>query len=660
MNTDNPLATEALACSRRGDLQAARELYERLCAAEPENAEAWYLRGKTSFDLGQPGEAENCARRALALDPGDFRPHGLLAMSLQQQRRPADAEPSYRASLQCNPGQPVCWFNLGLILQEAGRLAEAEQAYREAVRHKTDYARAYANLAHVLHRQIRTEEAVAHLRSALKYAPGNPEILYSLGVTLFALCRYDEAIGMLKEAIRLRPGWIEAWRELGNVWYAKDPTGDMREVERCYREMLRLRPDSPDVMIDFALVLRTMQRLDEAEAQFRRVLSLQPAHPRGLAGLASLLEFRGTPEKGYEILQPVLALAPENMHVALAYADVARRTKRGIEAAAVLETCLARTEDPGLQVKAHYALGKLYDTGGKYQQAFEHYDSARKLDKQRMQVHFDAAQNRLLFNSIMIEFSKEALAARPRAGNRSRLPLFIVGMPRSGTNLVEQILASHPLVHGAGELGDMETISKELPQRLETDLPFPRCMALASRRTLGEIAQRHLDRLARLGGSATRVTNKMPHNFVTLGLIDQIFPGARVIHVHRDPMDNCLSIYFQRFNSLHPYSYNLGDLGRYYRQYEELMAHWRTTLRLPLLDVSYEELVAEPAGMVRRLLDFCELEWDERCLRFHETRRQVFTISYDQVRQPLYRSSVGRWRHYEPWLGTLKEALAQD
>ncbi len=643
----------------RDDAGAVKKRYERLCTDNSNDPEAWFLLSKAQLDLGLPAEAETCARRGLAFAPDSPKLHRLLAMALQQQGRLVEAEQSYRTALRLNAQQPVSWFNLGIVLQKLERAAEAEAAYREAVRIRPDYMRAHANLGYLLQRAGRLEAAVESFRAALTHEPENPEFLGNLGTALSLLDRHDEAIRMFQEAVRLKPDWVETWCTLGDTWAAKGETSDVREAERCYREASRLQPGSAEICIELGLILRHLHRYDEAEEQLRRALALQPEHPHALAGLASLLEFKGEPEKSYELLRPAIEAAPDDIHVALAFADVARRADRSAEAIAMLERCLPRAGDAKLRADTHFALGQLYDKARDYRQAFAHYDTTKRLDKKRLAVHFDAENNRMQFALLTTEFCAETLACRPRATNRSHLPVFIVGMPRSGTSLVEQILASHPQVHGAGELEDISLIYKDLPRLLETDLPFPRCMALLKRKTLDQIAQRYLNRLARLGGTAMRVTDKMPHNFLLLGLIDHLFPGARVIHVHRDPMDTCLSIYFQRFNAEHPYAFALADLGRYYRQYEGLMAHWRALLRLPLLDVRYEELVSDPEAMVRRLLAFCDLEWDERCLRFHESKRLVSTPSYDQVRQPLYRSSVERWRRYEPWLGELKAALGK-
>jgi hypothetical protein len=257
---------------------------------------------------------------------------------------------------------------------------------------------------------------------------------------------------------------------------------------------------------------------------------------------------------------------------------------------------------------------------------------------------------------MMAFFAAERLAELPRADNRSEQPVFIVGMPRSGTSLVEQILSCHRGVHAAGELRDVGKLVASLGLRFQGEDDVLPGLDSGS---LNAAAGRHLERLRGLGGNAKRLTDKMPYNFLHLGLISLLFPRARVIHCLRDPIDTCLSCYFQNFATGNFFSFDLGNAGLYYRQYERLMAHWRTVLDKPILEVRYEEHVAEPEKVCREMLDFLDLDWDPACLRFHESRRFTNTASRDQVRKPIYTSSSGRWQRYERHLGPLLEALAE-
>ncbi len=231
-------------------------------------------------------------------------------------------------------------------------------------------------------------------------------------------------------------------------------------------------------------------------------------------------------------------------------------------------------------------------------------------------------------------------------------------MMRSGTTLAEQILASHPQIHGAGELDTLGRLAGSLPRRLATQIPYPECVAHLDAATARAVAADYLEVLKQHGGAAERVVDKMPLNFLGLGLIATLLPRARIVHCRRDPMDTCLSCFFRDFTTSFTFKYDLRDLGLYYREYERLMAHWRRVLPLPIFELQYEELTAAPEAVSRRLVAFCGLDWDERCLRFHETERPVRTASTAQVRQPMYQSAVGRWRRYEKHLGPLMAALA--
>ncbi len=312
--------------------------------------------------------------------------------------------------------------------------------------------------------------------------------------------------------------------------------------------------------------------------------------------------------------------------------------------------------------RLHFVLARVRERAGAYDHAFAHYRRANELlqESQGADGAADPAEQRRLVDRL-IAVCTPAFFERVRSfGSDSEVPVFVVGMPRSGTTLAEQILASHPHARGAGELNDIDGLATRLPERLGGTQPYPECLERLDPATARAAADVYLGRLRQYGGTAARVIDKLPFNFVHLGLIAALFPRARIVHCRRDPIDTCLSVYFQDFAQSLPCGRDLGQLGRYYRDYERLMAHYAQVLPLPLFELRYEELTADQEAVSRRFVSFCGLEWDERCLRFHETERTVRTCSALQVRQPLYRSSVGRWKHYEAHLGPLLEALGRD
>jgi hypothetical protein len=311
-------------------------------------------------------------------------------------------------------------------------------------------------------------------------------------------------------------------------------------------------------------------------------------------------------------------------------------------------------QQPALQERElNFALGALYHGAGEYEIAFQHY----QLANQMKHSNFDPDGHSAWVDRIISIFTRELLARTGVAANCDARPIFIVGMPRSGTSLVEQILACHPSVFGAGELPDIFEMIMGFPQPGLSDEPYPECLETLSPSALDGLAERYLGRLDEIAGDALRVTDKLPDNFLFLGMINVLFPGARVVHCLRNAWDTCLSCYFQDFAGPVRYAYDLDHLGRYYRDYVRLMAHWTSVLNIPILTIRYEELINSQETLSRELVDFCGLDWHADCLRFHESDRHVQTASYDQVRQPIYRASLGKAQPYMAMLTALEKYL---
>ena len=306
-------------------------------------------------------------------------------------------------------------------------------------------------------------------------------------------------------------------------------------------------------------------------------------------------------------------------------------------------------------VHCHFALGNIFDASASSDRAFRHYQAANSL--QRRAISYDPDANTELFERLIATYSKDLLERKRSFGNPSRLPVFIVGLPRSGTTLVEQILASHGSIHGAGELESLPGVNHSITRKFRDTTPAPECMALIDGQTVGEFSERYLAELKLRSPTATRVVDKLPGNFVRVGLIKTLFPEAFVVHCTRSPLDTCLSLYFHYFQAL-ACSFDLGELGRYYLDYRRLMAHWQDVFPGGVFEVCYEDLVADPEQTSRSLIDHLDLEWDEACLAFHENERSVMSPSNLQVRRPIYGTSIERWRRYEQHLGPLLEVLA--
>lgn len=594
----------------------AKRVCAKLCRSSANNADAWLLMGVIHGQFENFGEAEKCCRRVIALSPSTPVGYFNLGITLQKQRKFSEAARGFRQAILLNPNYAEAHNELGVALQLSGEEAgKAVESYQRAIALKPDYAEAHYNLATVLRDKAMVIDAEMHFR----------------------------------EAILLRPGMLKAHDALGQLCLS---VGYLDKAFAVYQEAIYLHPDESSLHFLFATVLMAMGRNQEALKNLQHVLELSPGNTKVYASMAKALEREGKFEDGYELLHPLLG--GDDVDVALAYAALARHLGHQKQAMELLERVLKRQVSIEQCKSVHFALGKLYDEAQNYEQAFTHWRSANELGNRK----FDLEKNAQLFADLKSVFSVENSSRHPRATNQSALPVFIVGMPRSGTSLVEQILASHPAVHGAGELHDIGNLINMLPAHLGNKVPYPHSLDAITGAQLDDIAAGHLQKLANLSPQSSHVTDKMPHNFRHLGMIDMLFPGARVIHCMRDPVDTCLSIYSLPFSANHTYAADLAQLGAYYQQYQDLMAHWKKVLRIPMLEVQYEEIVSNQEAMTRKMIEFCGLEWDERCLNFHKSERVVTTPSYDQVRRPIYKKSVTRWKNYEHLLEPLIAALS--
>jgi tetratricopeptide (TPR) repeat protein len=469
-------------------------------------------------------------------------------------------------------------------------------------------------------------------RQVLHTDPGEANARYLLDLLLCHGTRRDAIVPLLRRAVALLPQAAVLHWKLGQELV---DLGQVEEAAACYREALRLQPDLAEAHANLAELLLEEGRREEATSCYHQALRLDPGCVSALSQAAIYNVF------------PLTSLELARMG---ALASDAR---------------LSRTD----AARLHFGLGNVHDRAGAYEEAFRHFQQANALRQAACRDEnqgYDAAAHNA-WTSEMIASCNARYFQRIRGfGRDSQRPVFIVGMLRSGTSLVEQILASHPQIHGAGELFDITALAIGLPCRLgvaaRSDLPgeaYPACLATLDAATATALADEYLSHLERLDSSAPRVTDKMPTNFEHLGLIAALSPRARVIHCSRDPLDVCLSCYFQHFTSMN-FTYALEDLAAFYQDYERLMRHWQALLPLAFLEVAYEDLVSAPERVSRELVAFCDLEWDDRCLAYHQTQRRVRTASMAQVRQPIYTRSVGRWRHYAAHLGPLLRALGRE
>lgn len=817
------LHKEATLQFRNGNLTRALENYTRICTLDPDDVQAWHMRGAISGMLGDFSAAAHCCEKAISLKPdaaGIYANYGNALMELQ---RHDDALAAFRKAVEIDAPDSQCLNNMGTLYRKLGREMEAEACYRQAIEVSPGLVEAYCNLALLLkdtgryvesvrvcrqilssdrnnslahglildclldreaftlalgsfditslsgsrtidhlyrivrrlHGQDRFAEATQVVEKALPAIPDDrrfrvllarclirtgsgdaataileglgqaelsfdelmlvseawlsanddeyaeaclrrasnlcpDEALPAVRLSRIALNRGDckQAISELETFLAEHPGSAEALTELAYIHYLSgdyaraikydrqaidanpdcalaqnnlgtvyQECGREAEAEACFREAIRLDPGLLSAQCNLGHRYCTLHQYDKSVRCYDEILERHPAHADALTGKAVVLERMGEAETAFGLVAPLVEAGSRNAYTLLAYARSSNKAGKENIAIELLENAL---DDPSVslhnKIQMNFLLGKLYDRKGDYDHAFSRFKAGNELTPRR----FDRTVHRESVVAIIAAFSPERIADYPRSSNASRKPVFIVGMPRSGTSLVEQILSAHPDLHGAGELTHIPNIASSLKKITRSEKDFPDNLDRLTTGILDQLAVSYLRQVEPYARDALRITDKLPSNFRLLGLIELLFPNARVIHCTRDPRDTCLSCYFQQFKRGQYFASNLSDTAHYYNAYLDLMRHWKSVLGLPIFVVNYEEMVANQEEVSRNLLEFIGLDWHPDCLDFHQSGRQVITASYDQVRRPLYTSSAGRWKNYRTHLDEMLSILDID
>jgi tetratricopeptide (TPR) repeat protein len=622
--------------------------FDYALALRPDYAEALNNRGMALRDLKRHEEALSAFDRVLAIKPDYAEAQNNRGTALSHLERHEEALDSYDRALAIRPDYADALSNRGDALRGLNRLEEAIASYDLALAIRPDHVEALNNRGNALRDLKRLDEAEVAFRHAVALAPDRVGYLENLGIVLQELERFEEAASCLRRALALDPGNDNILVSLASTLV---DLRDMRGARDMCERALSLRPDNPDALNVMGRIAYETHALDDAAAYCRRALELKPDlalawHTIGLVSLdlGRVGEARDALLKAHDLDPKQTAILNNLVNVAkIAIDDPIVATMEGLLQDGIH---LPNSERVNLQ----FALGKACADIGDHARSFEHFSRGNALNRRR--IAYDEAAAMQHFAAVEEVFTAEFLHSKAGSGDPSRLPVFVLGMPRSGTTLVEQILASHPAIHGAGELNLLYETVVDRPGA------YPDAVHKFDRTKFRALGERYLARLRSLAPESELITDKLPSNFIFVGLIYLTLPNAVVIHTMRDPVDTCYSCFTKLFRGLQGFAYDLGELGRFYRKYQGLMEHWRRVLPAGwMLDVQYEDVVADIETQARRIIAHCGLEWDPACLSFHETQRPVHTASLVQVRQPIYRTSLGRARPYDEFLGPLRAAL---
>ncbi len=607
-----------------------------------------------SFSRGERDQAESLGRSILNSQPDHAGALVLLGIIFAQTRRSEQAAQLLGLAAARLPNDPSVHNNYGNVLRDLGRHVSALTSYERALALKPDYLEAHYNRAVVLQDLRRFEDAIAGYDQTLALKPGHASAHNNRGAALQELGRCEAAVASYDQAIAAKPDYAAAHNNRGTV------LAKLQRFEQAlasYERAITLRPDYAEALSNRGLTLHELKRFDEALASYERAITLRPNHAETHNNLGLALMQLGRLAEARASLKRAVELDPRRPKYQRDLGDCTRYVSgdphlEALEKLAEDSTTLSVSD----RIELHFALAKAYEDLGRHTEAFTQWLDGNAL--KRRQITYDEAVTLGTLDQIGAVFTTELMRTRHDVGNPSTVPIFIVGMARSGSTLVEQILASHPQVFGGGELMSFPNAVNATRTKFGPSATFPGLVSGMAAEDYRDLGARYFAELERLAPGATRITDKMPVNFMFAGLIHLALPNAVIIHTSRDPVDTCLSCFSKLFIAEQNHTYDLAELGRYYRHYQALMAHWHRVLPPGrILDVRYEDVVADLQGEARRIIAHCRLDWDPRCLAFHQTERPVLTASAAQVREPIYSGAIGRWRAYEPFLGPLLAEL---
>lgn len=644
--------SEAIDLVNAGKANEAETVCREALKDDPENVNLLALFGAILVKRRQYVEAEGQLRAAIDLAPTFAKPHEDLGHLLLQLGRAENAVEILQQAVRLDPKMEAAWLNLGKSLAMLGNGKEADVAFEKSF--ELNPTRKKLAFAAEHHKAGRTEEAEQLYREVLRDKPNNVDALRMSGMIAFSDNRIDEAERLFRRAVSNAPDFVDAIIDLGAS--LKEQNRFEESIE-CFRQAATLEPNNIKAHYQLASTLTPAALTYEAIDSYERVLELRPKHPGALLGLGHTLKTVGRQEDAVKAYRDCIRVKPDKGETYWSLANL-KTYQLSNEDIAEMQ---ARVDGGGLtdesQVNFLFALAKAFEDRGDFERAWQYYSDGNST--RRMLEHYDPVRTEVQNDAIVNVFARELLEKNKCLGNPDAAPIFVVGLPRSGSTLIEQILASHSQVEGTSELPYVQQVANSLNRNRADGINYPEAMLELRERHLKSLGQNYLDSAALHRTEGTpRFIDKMPNNFPNIGLLHLILPNAKIIDARRFPLDSCLSCYRQLFGKGQSFTYDLNDIGEYFLQYQRMMDHWHEVLPGRVLTVQYEDVVLNFEEQVHRLLEHCNLPWEDECLQFHETDRPVRTASSEQVRQPVYSKSINFWRNHEKHLDELVEVLA--
>lgn len=541
------------------------------------------------------------------------------------------------------------WLKLGTLCDSSGMKNESVKCYQHAIQLDPKYAQAFSYLGKAYVELGETQKALEVTHKAVKLNKNDPLNQFYRGYVLHAIDKYGAALEHFLVCLKLSPDNAMVHALAGSCCQS---LGNAKKLVYHYEMSLKINPKLVDSMIRLGGYYQSTGDFVRAEDYFNQALLITPDSPAALSIKANFLVKTGNKDEAYAIVRDLIDSRRETPYTLNVYAELCVDYDEVENFIKLSEECLTR-KDANNTIKRDlgYALGHIYDRAGEYDMAFEKYNMANEL----FYGAFDLEALVDYSDKIIDIYNKDFFMHAPKNTETIKKPIFIIGMPRSGTSLTEQVLSQHSRVYGAGELTFIRDIVKH--HCMLNNKVHLKAINSFSDTDVKNIARDYIEKIDALSGGAEKVTDKMPSNYLYVGLIAQLFPGAKILHCRRDPRDTCLSIFFQNFSVMQPFSSNLENIANVYMDYDRLMRHWTENLNVQMYEVHYEDLVGDFDRKVGGILSYCELEWEDQCLEFYKSKRNVSTASFNQVNKPIYNKSVARWKNYKKYITEIENIL---
>ena len=643
----------AVSLLESGNYELAEKQLAEILQNYPNDPNALRLSGVSSIEQGKPEIALIPLRKAIKVAPDFAQAHEDLGTAWFLLSELKKSEVCLKAALKLDPSKFSAWKSLGDLLSDRGKDKEANKAYEQALSTNSNYKD--LTKAMTLVRKGQTGEAEKIYKQILKEDPNNVDALRLLGLLAVKGGSLDQGIMILKKCTEIAPDYALAWENLANMYRQKEGFENLDKSIYCFKKATKFRPNWAEGWAGLGTVLTRSSLHNEGINAYQKSITLKEEQPRVHLSLGHVYKTTGEQE------QSVASYHKAIKHYEMfgeAYWSLANLKTYNFSNKEINSMELQITkEDLPEREKVHFlfALGKAYEDLKDYKRSINFYNEGNDLNRGRSS--YDPKAVEAISKRIKKFFNKKFIKDKSDSGDLSPDPIFIVGLPRSGSTLIEQILSSHSKVEGTMELPNMLNMARRLGSGTKDQTSYPEILSKLSTSEIESLGKQYISETKMIRSEFPFFIDKMPNNFSHIGLINLILPNAKIIDARRDPLDTCFSCYKQLFARGQMFTYDFNELARYYVNYIKLMDHWDEVLPGKVYRVFYENIVENQEDETKNLLEFCNLPFEENCLRFYETKRAVKTASSEQVRQPIYRKSIHHWKNYEPFLKELKKGL---